>query len=241
MIYVISLGPGGKDQMTPRALSALEKCDIIVGYKTYIDLIAPLFQGRKELRTSPMKSEVQRCEEVLALSREGHTVGLISSGDAGVYGMAGIMLETAGGRESVEIVPGVTAACAAAAVLGAPLMHDFAVISLSDLLTPWDRIMKRLEAAAAADFVICLYNPMSRGRPDNLRMACEKLLELKDPDTPAGWVRNAGREGEEAHITTLGRLTDEKLDMFCTVIIGSSSTLSLGTCLVTPRGYRRGQ
>lgn len=239
MIYVVGLGPGGEDQLTPRALAALERCDVIVGYKTYIDLIAPRFEGRKELVVSPMKGEVQRCEDALRRSREGCTVGIVSSGDPGVYGMAGIMLEVAAGHEEVIVVPGVTAACAAAAVLGAPLTHDFAVVSLSDLLTPWEQIVRRLEAAAAADFVICLYNPMSHGRPDNLRLACETLLKTKSPDTAAGWVRSAGRAGEEAHLTTLGALANEKLDMSCTAIIGSSATKFLGGRLVTPRGYQR--
>ena len=237
MIYVIGLGPGGKDQMTPRALAALERCDVIIGYKTYIDLIEPLFRGKCELVVSPMRGEVERCEDALRRSREGHTVGLISSGDPGVYGMAGIMLELAGPDDNVEIVPGVTAACAAAAMLGAPLMHDFVVISLSDLLTPWELIGKRLEAAAMGDFVICLYNPMSRGRPDNLRKACEILLRYKSPGTAAGWVRNAGREGAEASLTTLGKLKDAELDMFCTVIIGNHATKELHGRLVTPRGY----
>jgi precorrin-3B C17-methyltransferase len=237
LIYVIGLGPGGEDQMTPRALAALERCDVIIGYKTYIDLIEPLFRGKCELVVSPMRGEVERCEDALRRSREGHTVGLISSGDPGVYGMAGIMLELAGPDDAVEIVPGVTAACAAAAMLGAPLMHDFVVISLSDLLTPWELIGKRLEAAAMGDFVICLYNPMSRGRPDNLRKACEILLRHKSPGTAAGWVRNAGREGAEASLTTLRELKDAELDMFCTVIIGNHATKELHGRLVTPRGY----
>jgi len=237
MIYVIGLGPGGEDQLTPRALAALERCDVIIGYKTYIDLIAPQFRGKCELVVSPMRGEVERCENALRRSRKGHTVGLISSGDPGVYGMAGIMLELADQDDAVEIVPGITAACAAAAMLGAPLMHDFVVISLSDLLTPWELIEKRLQAAAAGDFVICLYNPMSHGRPDNLRRACNILLQQKSRATACGWVRNAGREGAESRLTTLERLRDEKLDMFCTVVIGNSATKFLHDRLVTPRGY----
>ncbi|MGI6075684.1 MAG: precorrin-3B C(17)-methyltransferase [Pyramidobacter sp.] len=239
MIYVVGLGPGSEEQMTPLALGALQKCDVIIGYKTYIDLIASRFEGRKELVASPMKGEVERCREALRLSRSGKTVGLVSSGDPGVYGMAGIMLETAAGQDCVEVIPGVTAACAAAAVLGAPLTHDFAVISLSDLLTSWDTIARRLEAAASGDFVICLYNPMSHGRPDTLRRACEILLRHKDADTPCGWVRNAGRDGQERHLSTLRKLKDEKLDMFCTVIIGSSATERRAETLITPRGYLR--
>ncbi len=238
MIYVVGLGPGGADQMTPRARAALERCDVIIGYKAYIELARPLFEGRKELVASPMKGEAERCRLALEMSKAGRTVGLISSGDPGVYGMAGIMLETAGDGSEVEIVPGVTAASSAAAALGAPLMHDFAVISLSDLLTPWDLIEKRLRAAAAADFVICLYNPASRGRPGHLARACAILMEEKPASTPAGWVRNAGRGGETSAVTTLGALPDAPIDMFCTVIIGNGATREIGGRLVTPRGYR---
>lgn len=238
MIYVVGLGPGRRDQMTERALLALEKCDVIIGYKGYIDLIKEDFQGRKELIASPMKGEAARCADALDRSLAGQTVGLVSSGDPGVYGMAGIMLETAEGKTEVEIVPGMTAACTAAAVLGAPLMHDFAVISLSDLLTPWELIERRLEAAGAADFIVCLYNPASKGRPENLKKACEILMRNKSGSTPAGWVRNAGREGEIFGITTLDKVSEENIDMFCTVIIGNSSTKFSAGKMVTPRGYR---
>lgn len=238
MIYVVGLGPGKSDQMTERAAAALEKCDVIIGYKTYIDLIRGEFEGRKELIASPMKGEEERCRYALERALSGETVGLVSSGDAGVYGMAGIMIETADGKTEVEIVPGMTAACTAAAVLGAPLMHDFAVISLSDLLTPWALITRRLEAAASADFVICLYNPASKGRPEHLRRACETVLKYRAPETPAGWVRNAGRDGETHGVTTLADLPDAGVDMLCTVIIGNSSTRVLHGRMVTPRGYR---
>ena len=236
MIYVVGLGPGNEDQMTPRALAALEKCDIIIGYKAYIELVRHLFEGRKELVASPMKGETERCRKVLELSKQGRTVGLISSGDPGVYGMAGIMLEIANGEADVEIVPGMTAASTAAA--GSPLTCDFACISLSDLLTPWELIEKRLRAAAAADFVICLYNPASRGRPEHLARACAILMEEKPAATPAGWVRNAGRDGETFGVTTLGELPKAPIDMFCTVIVGNSATRELGGRLVTPRGYK---
>lgn len=238
MIYVVGLGPGKRDQMTQRALLALEKCDVIIGYKGYIDLIKDDFLGRKELISSPMKGETARCADALERSLAGQTVGLVSSGDPGVYGMAGIMLETADGKTDVEIVPGMTAACTAASVLGAPLMHDFAVISLSDLLTPWELIERRLEAAGAADFIVCLYNPASKGRPENLKKACEILMRNKSGGTPAGWVRNAGRDGETFGMTTLDKLSEESIDMFCTVIIGNSSTSFSAGKMVTPRGYR---
>lgn len=238
MIYVVGIGPGKKDQMTQRALDVLEKCDVIVGYKRYIELIAPHFEGRKELIASPMKGEVKRCQEALKLSKSGKTVGLVSSGDAGVYGMAGIMLEIADTSTEVEIVPGITAASSAAALLGAPLMHDFAIISLSDLLTPWDLIEKRLEAAASADFVICLYNPASKGRPNNLKMASEILSRIISEDTITGWVRNAGRDNESYGITTLKDIAKESIDMFCTIIVGNSSTKFINDRMVTPRGYK---
>ena len=238
MIYVVGLGPGGPEQITPRALSALEKCDLIVGYKAYIELVRPLFEGRTELVASPMTKERARCLEALELSLSGRTVGLISSGDPGIYGMAGIMLEVAGDRTEVEIIPGITAAASSASILGAPLMHDFAVISLSDLLTPWELIEKRLRAAAEADFVICVYNPASRGRPGHLARAAEILMERLPQDRAAGWVRNAGRDGESFGLTTLAGLKEAPIDMFCTVIIGNSATRVIDGRLITPRGYK---
>lgn len=239
MIYVVGLGPGRKEEMTGRALAALERSDVILGYKTYIDMIRPIFPG-KDLRTSSMKAEVSRCREALELSLSGRTVGLVSSGDPGVYGMAGLMLEVAAGRVDVEVVPGVTAANSAAALLGAPLMHDFAVISLSDLLTPWNSIERRLDAVAAADFVVCLYNPVSRGRPTHLQWACDILLRYKAPETVAGWARSVGREEEKRCVTTLGQLRDAELDMFCTAIVGNIGTTVMEGRMVTPRGYRFG-
>ena len=238
MIYVVGLGPGNRDQMTQRAIDTLDGCDVIIGYKAYIDLIKDDYKGKAELIASPMKGEAARCQDALERSLRGETVGVISSGDPGVYGMAGIMLEIAQGKTSVEIIPGMTAANSAAAVLGAPLMHDFAVISLSDLLTPWELIEKRLTAAGEADFCICLYNPVSHGRPHHLRKAIEILLRSKAPETPAGWVRNIGRNGEEYRITTLREMADEQLDMFCTVVIGNSATRNENGRMVTPRGYR---
>ncbi len=242
MIFVIGLGPGGPEEMTPRALAALDKCDIILGYKTYIDLIRPLNLS-KDLRPSSMRQESERCEEVLrlALENQDKNIGIVSSGDPGVYGMAGLMLEIADGKVEVEVVPGVTAANSAAAVLGAPLMHDFAIISLSDLLTPRELIEKRLNAAAEADFVVCLYNPASHGRPLHFQWACDILLRHKSPDTPAGWVSNIGRKDETHKIMTLGEIRDEKLDMFCTAIIGNSETKILNGRMVTPRGYFKKQ
>ena len=238
MIYVVGLGPGGRDQITERALEALEACDVIVGYKAYIALIRPFYKGRARLVESAMKQERARCVEVLALAEAGNTVGLVSSGDPGIYGMAGIMLEVAAGRAEVRVIPGITAAASAGAILGAPLTHDFAVVSLSDLLTPWELIEKRLTAAAQADFVICLYNPASHGRPEHLARAAEILMRVLPAERIAGWVRNAGREGELSQITTLGALPKAPIDMFCTVIIGNSRTKLVAGHMVTPRGYR---
>lgn len=239
MIYVVGLGPGGSEQMTRRALEALERCGVIIGYKKYIELIAADF-SHKELVASAMKSEAARCREALERARGGQDVALVSSGDPGIYGMAGIMLETASGTERIEVIPGVTAASGAGAVIGAPLTHDFAVISLSDLLTPWELIEKRLTAASMADFVICVYNPRSKGRPDHFARACAAVMKHRSGTTPSGWARNAGRDGESFAIMPLSKLRDEDIDMFTTVFIGNSSTRVIDGRLVTPRGYELG-
>lgn len=237
-VFVVSLGPGGYDQMTPRAMEALEQSDLIIGYDTYVDLIRDRF-SHKQLVTTPMTKEVERCR--LALEEgKSKTVSLVSSGDAGVYGMAGVLLEVAEEYPEVEIeiISGITAACSAAAVLGAPLTHDFAVISLSDLLTPWEKIAARLEMAAQADFVICLYNPASKKRYDYLEKACHIISAYRLPSTPAGWVKNIGRPGETHYTGTLAELAGQKVDMFTTVIIGNSQTRFVKDRMVTPRGYR---
>lgn len=237
-IFVVGLGPGGADQMTPRALNALQESDVIAGYDLYIALIEPYIAG-KEILSTPMKKEVDRCRMAMKKALEGKTVSMVSSGDAGVYGMAGLMHEVC--REhpeiEIEVVPGITAACSAAAVLGAPLIHDFAVISLSDLMTPWEKIEKRLLLASEADFVICLYNPSSFKRADYLKKACELMLRYKSENTPCGTVKNIGRDGEEAAIYTLKEMLDIKTDMFTTVVIGNSQTEVINHKLVTPRGY----
>jgi len=243
MIFVVGLGPGGENELTPRAVQALERSDIIVGYKTYIDLLVSRF-GHKKLIPFAMKQEIERCRQVTELALAGNNVALVSGGDAGVYGMAGPMLETLdtlGGNArdiEVEIIPGITSACSAAAILGAPLTHDFAVVSLSDLLTPWELIEKRLFLAAEADFVICLYNPASRNRRNFLCRACEAIMRTRDGNTPTGWVRNAGREGQTHKILPLSELKNEQLDMLCTVVIGNSETRALWGRMVTPRGYK---
>ena len=240
-LYVVGLGPGNLKNMTYEAREAIESADTVVGYQTYLDLIKPLLTG-KDVVSSGMTREVERCREALRLAAEGRTVALVSSGDAGVYGMAGLVLELSP-PENIEvvIVPGVSAVQAAAAVLGAPLMHDFAVISLSDLLTPWELIEKRLAAVAAADFVVALYNPRSKGRVRHIQRAQELLLASRSPQTPVGIVRNACRDGQEKILSTLAEMPLDSIDMFSLVIIGNSATYVDGQeRMVTPRGYKTG-
>ena len=238
VLYVVGLGPGGSRWMTWEARAALEQAEVLCGYTVYLDLIRGEFPD-KEYFSTPMTQEIERCRAALERARSGRTTALGCSGDAGVYGMAGPVLELAPQFPEVEIqvVPGVTAALAGAAVLGAPLMHDFAVLSLSDLLTPWEVIRRRLELAAQGDFVLCLYNPSSRRRRDHLRMACDIVLAHRGPETVCGWVRNAGRAQEEHQVLTLGELQEAQVDMFTTVFIGSAATRRIGDRMVTPRGY----
>ena len=238
-IYIVGLGPGTEAMMTAAAREAIDKSSVVVGYEVYVDLIRPLLAG-KTVATTPMKREVDRCQMALEYALAGETVSMVCSGDAGVYGMAGVMMEVAREHPEVEmeVVCGITAACSAAAVLGAPLIHDFAVISLSDLLTPWEKIEKRLRLAADADFVICLYNPSSKKRSDYLQRACDLVLQHQSPETCCGYVRNIGREGEQATLCTLSELRMAKVDMFTTVIIGNSQTKVINGRLVTPRGYK---
>ena len=238
VLYVVGLGPGGSRWMTWEARAALEQAEVLCGYTVYLDLIRGEFPD-KEYFSTPMTQEIERCRAALERARSGRTTALVCSGDAGVYGMAGPVLELAPQFPEVEIqvVPGVTAALAGAAVLGAPVMHDFAVLSLSDLLTPWEVIRRRLELAAQGDFVLCLYNPSSRRRRDHLRMACDIVLAHRGPETVCGWVRNAGRAQEEHQVLTLGELREAQVDMFTTVFIGSAATRRIGDRMVTPRGY----
>ena len=243
-ITVIGLGPGGGADLTGRARAALEGCDLIVGYTAYIDLVKNDFPNKETLSTG-MRREVDRCRAAVEAALTGKNVAVVCSGDSGVYGMAALVYEVAQEYDPIDIqvVPGITAACGGAAVLGAPLTHDFAVVSLSDLLTPWEKIETRLAAAAQADFVLCLYNPASKNRPDYLKRACDILLAAgKSPDTVCGTVRNIGRAGEEARILTLAELGDAPVDMFTTVFVGNSQTRVIGGKMVTPRGYlQRGE
>ena len=220
-LTVVGMGPGEYEAMTLRAVKALNTCDVIVGYTVYVELAKPYFPD-KEFLTTPMKREIERCEMAFAEAEKGRSVAMICSGDAGVYGMAGPILELGEKYPEVEIevIPGITAALSGGAVLGAPLMHDFAVISLSDLLTPWEQIEERLEAAAKAGFVICLYNPSSKKRADYLQKACDIFLKYRRPDTICGFVKNIGREGETYQILPLRILRETAVDMFTTVYIG---------------------
>ena len=236
-IYVVGLGPGNKENMTFRAYDVLKNSDIIIGYKTYIDLIEGIFPDKKIIK-SYMKKEVARCEETLKLALEGNVISLISSGDAGVYGMAGLMLEIANGQVEVEIVPGITSANASASLGGAPIVHDSVNISLSNLLTDWELIKKRIDLASQGDFVITLYNPKSSGRPELINEARDIMLKHKRKDTPVLIARNVGREGENYDITTLDKMLDYEINMFSTVIIGNSNTKVLNNKMITPRGYK---
>ena len=197
-LYVIGIGPGEYEQMTLKAIHAMEKSEVIIGYTVYVDLVKEHFPG-KEFLTTPMKKEVDRCVMAFEEAKKGKVVSMICSGDAGVYGMSGLMYEVGVNYPEVEleIIPGVTAATGGAAVLGAPLIHDFCLISLSDLLTPWEKIEARLLAAAEADFVVCLYNPSSRKRSDYLQKACDLMMQYKSPETVCGIVSYIGRDGEQ--------------------------------------------
>ena len=238
-IRVVGIGPGDYEEMTVRAVNALNACDVIVGYHVYVDLVKDHFPG-KEFHTTPMRREVDRCKLALDMAKEGRDVAIICSGDAGIYGMAGLIYELRGDDASVEVevIGGLTAATSGGCRLGAPLSHDFAVISLSDLLTPWERIAERLDCAARGDFCIALYNPGSARRSDYLQRACDIVLRHQSPQTICGIVRNIGREGEAAQITTLSELRGYVPDMFTTVFIGNSTTKVIGGRMVTPRGYR---
>ena len=238
-LYVIGIGPGAREQMTVRADRILQESQVIIGYTVYVDLVKE-FYPQAEFLTTPMRQEKERCEMALKAAQDGRKTAMICSGDSGVYGMAGLVLQMAEAYPdvNVEVIPGVTAALGGGAILGAPLGHDFAVISLSDLLTPWDVIEKRLRAAAYGDFAVALYNPSSRKRADYLRRACEILLMQKSPDTICGIARNIGREECSRNVLTLSKLRDTPVDMFCTVFIGSSSTRNINGKMVTPRGYK---
>lgn len=251
-IFVVGTGPGSLEHITPAARKAIEQANVIVGYGTYLDLIKELLQGKKVVSTG-MTQEIDRCRKAIDIAREGKTVAIVSGGDPGVYAMAGLVFELLRSQKSevriqntedqnnselnIEVIPGISALNAAASRLGAPLMHDFACISLSDRLTPWDIIEKRLEAAAAADFVIVLYNPRSKGRAGHINKARDIILKHRQPSTVAGIVKGAMREHETVIVTDLQNMRDADIDMQTTVIIGNSRTFAWNNLMITPRGY----
>ena len=239
IIYVVGIGPGDESMMTGEAIEALDRVDTIIGYPLYIKLLGERYSKKRFLETN-MKGEYKRCIMCFEEAMSGHDVALISSGDAGVYGMASLMYEV--GRDypecEIKVVAGLTAACSGSAVLGSPLSNDFCVISLSDLLTPWEKIEKRLRAAALGDFAIAIYNPSSHKRYDYLKKACEILLEYIEPERVCGYVENIGREGTKENVCTLGELKDIGVNMFTTVFIGCSATELIDGKMVTKRGYR---
>ena len=238
-LYVVGIGPGSYEDMTIRAVSALKDSEMIVGYTVYVDLLREHFP-EKEMLTTPMRQEQERCQMAILEAQKGKRVAMVCSGDSGVYGMSGLILQLAENVKDleIEVIPGVTAALSGGAVLGAPLGHDFAVISLSDLLTPMELIEDRLKNSALCDMVICLYNPSSKKRADYLKNACEIVLQYQKPETVCGLVKNIGRDGEEMEVLTLSQLKDTKVDMFTTVYIGNSMTREINGKMVTPRGYK---
>lgn len=234
-LYVIGIGPGAREHMTFKAVEAIKKSHVIVGYTPYINYLGDLVEG-KELFSTGMKGEIERCKIAIEQVRNGKNTAIISTGDAGLYGMAGPILEVKEEIE-VEIIPGITAAFSAASELGSPIMHDYASISLSDLMTPWEVIKNRVEKAAEGDFVIAIYNPRSKGRKDHLEKAINIILKHQPEKTPVGIVKNSGRPGTEIILTTLDSIDYEKVDMLSIVIVGNSNTYVEDGQMITPRGY----
>ena len=226
--------------MTQKAIEVIQKADVVTGYTTYVKILEEFFPDKHYIAT-PMMQEIKRCEMAVEEAKKDQVVAMVSSGDSGIYGMAGIIYQVTaekGAKIEIETVPGVTAASAAASVLGAPLMHDFAVISLSDLMTPLDLIMKRVDCAGQGDLIVCLYNPKSKKRTGYVEQAARILMRYRSEKTPVGIVRNAGRKGETTCITTLGEIGDAEIDMFSVVIIGNSQTYTRDGKMITPRGYQ---
>ena len=238
-IYIIGMGPGNEMQMTGQAVQILEESEVIIGYSVYLKLLGERFQ-EKEFLSTPMKKEIERCRMTFEQAMEGKKTALICSGDAGIYGLASLMYELLPEYPEceIEVVPGVTAAISGAAVLGAPLNHDFCVISLSDLLTPWEQIETRLSSAIKGDFVIVLYNPSSRKRKEYLKKACDIMLRDAEEERACGYVENIGREGTKTTVCTLRELREKEVNMFTTVFIGNSQSRIINGKLVTKRGYQ---
>jgi len=242
VLVVAGLGPGAIDLMAPRARLALEQAEIVVGYRTYLDLVRDCLNPNSEVLSSSMMQEIDRCRKALELAAAGKRVVLVCGGDPGIYAMAGLVFELAKSMDSkveIDIIPGIAALNSCAAILGAPLMHDFAAISLSDLMTPWAMIERRLEAVAPADFVVVIYNPKSKKRTDQIVRAREILLAHRSPDIPVGIVSGATREHETVRLTTLGTMLDQEIGMQTTVIIGNSQTFIWHDKMITPRGYSK--
>lgn len=239
MIDVIGIGPGAKETMTLEAIAALQEAEVIVGYKTYIKLIEDFTEG-KTIVQNGMRQEIDRCRQAVDYAKQGKKVAVISSGDSGIYGMAGLVLELVSKETEdipVRVIPGITASIAGASLIGAPIMHDFCHISLSDLLTPWEVIEKRLRLAAEADFVICLYNPRSRGRSGHLEKAFEIMSAFKGPKTPVGILKDVGRPEETKKIVEYEKMDFESVDMTTIVIIGNKASFRYKEFIITPRGY----
>jgi precorrin-3B C17-methyltransferase len=243
-LLLVGFGPGSEEHLTFRAKKAIEEAECVIGYRTYIDLVRHLIAGKEVVQTG-MTEEIERASHAVDLAYQGRTVALVSSGDVGIYGMAGLAFEVladrgwTGSEIAVEVIPGVTALSSCASVLGAPLMHDFASISLSDLLTPWDVIVKRLHAAAEADFVVALYNPKSSKRVRQIEEAQEIFLKYRSGDTPVGIVKSAMREGETIVLSTISDMLSHPIGMLTTILIGNSQTRFFQNRMVTPRGYHR--
>lgn len=238
-LYVIGIGPGSIERMTNEAIDAIKSSDVVVGYKPYLEYVSEFLDGKETFSTG-MTGEIERCNHAIDLAESGKNVSIISTGDAGLYGMAGPIYELVHERNAkveVVVVPGVSAQFSAAADLGAPLMHDTATISLSDLLTPYDLIMKRVELAAEGDFVIAIYNPRSKTRKDHLKNAFDLIKKHRDGSVPVGIVKDSGREGTEITLTTIEEIDYEMVDMKTIVIVGNSSTRVIDGKMVTPRGY----
>jgi precorrin-3B C17-methyltransferase len=244
-IFIVGFGPGSKDHITFRAREAIAESNIVIGYTTYIELVKDLIHGKQIIRTG-MTEEVDRAKKAVDMAKQGNTVAVVSSGDSGIYGMAGLIFEVL--KEDgwnpydgvqVEVIPGVTALCAVSSLLGAPIMHDFASISLSDLLTPWEVILKRIEAAAQADFVIVLYNPKSGRRTWQIVEAQKMIRKYRAGSTPVGIVKSAYRHGQNIVVTDLDHMLDFPIGMLTTIVIGNSSTFTFEGLIVTPRGYHK--
>ncbi len=238
-LYVVGMGPGNYEDMTIRAEKAIKESDVIAGYTVYCDLLKPYFTD-KEYISTPMMGEEKRVLAALEMADKGHTVSLVCSGDAGVYGMAGlaVMMGEDFPNVQIEVIPGITAALSGGALIGAPLIHDFCIVSMSDRLTDMSVILKRLKSAAAADFVIVLYNPESKSRSGYLKKACEAVIDICGEDRICAIVRNIGREGQKSSIMTLKEMEEAEADMFSTVFIGNSQTMKIKDRMVTPRGYK---